>query len=114
MALLSPRSRRSCPPTTTDRCRARGSITVLAALWCAVCAIGATLVVRTTRAVLTAAHAQASADAVALAHAGHGRAGADALAAHIGVVITRASITADGTITITVRGDAFEATASAR
>lgn len=114
MALSSPRSHRSCPPTTTDRRRTRGSITVLATVWCAVCATGAMLVVRTTQGVLVAAHAQATADAVALAHVGHGRAGADVLAAHIGVVVSRASIAQDGTITITVRGDTFEATASAR
>lgn len=87
---------------------------MLAVVWCAACALGAMLVVRATHVVLTVAHTQASADAVALAHLGHGRVGADALAARIGVLITRVSITDDGTITITVRGDALEATASAR
>jgi hypothetical protein len=71
-------------------------------------------VVRATHLVLARGHAQFSADAVALAHVDHGRGGADALAARLGVRVVETNIAADGTVTVTVTGDSFASRASAR
>lgn len=114
-----PQSRQFFPPTknkfrfVNHRSPQRGNISIFAVVWCALCALGCVGVVRATQTTLLRGHAQYVADAVALAYADRGASSAQQVAEILGVSIVSVSTDAQQILTLTVRGDGFEAMSSA-
>ena len=114
-----PQSRQFFPPTTNkfhfveNRVTQRGNISIFAVVWCALCVLGCVGIVRATQTTLLRGHAQFVADAVALAYADKGARSGEQVAEIFGVSIVSVSTDAEQILTLTVRGDGFEALSSA-